>query len=82
MHNHILNLFDMSRLTKEQSYLMVNMSVVPYTGVERELFFEWVDTEKEELDNLIRLRWVEQDMDTDKISLHPVISDVANWECL
>jgi len=78
MHNHILNLFDMSRFTKAQSYLMVNMSVVPYTGMERELFFEWVDAATEELDNLIRLRWVEQDMDTDKISLHPVISDVAN----
>ncbi|MCL2249792.1 MAG: tetratricopeptide repeat protein [Oscillospiraceae bacterium] len=78
MHNHILNLFDMSRLTKEQSYLMVNMSVVPYTGVERELLFEWVDAETEELDKLIHLRWIEQDMDTDKISLHPVISDVAN----
>jgi len=78
MYQHMLNLFNMERFSDEQRELMTNMAVAPLVGLERDTFCERTYADEPELDELIRLRWVQLDTDAGAISLHPVISDVAN----
>ena len=89
MYQHVLNLFDMetfSEKSTEQEHcrdIMTNLAIAPYHGLEIDKFCEWtLLDEQDALDKLIRLRWVQFDSDTRTVSLHPVISDVANTRLL
>lgn len=90
MYQHILNLFNMERFSDDQeanekySYIMTNMAIVPYSGLSINLFNDWAlrvlgnNEEFVDLMKLVKLRWVQFDEDELLVSLHPVISDVAN----
>ena len=69
-------------------YIMANMSLVPYSGLEVETFHQWVLShlyesneygmiDRTELNWLIERRWIEYDSQADKLSLHPVISEAV-----
>ena len=86
MYQHIINLFDMSKIIgTDYAFIMVNMAIVPYTGLEKNTFYNWAlssyyannKDRKIDVNWLIERRWIQLDESTQFISLHPVISDVA-----
>ena len=90
MYQHVLNLFDMETFSKNSieqelcSFIMMNMALLPHSGMDAGDFCVWALCEREAedafaaLDALIRLRWIQLEEDTQIVSLHPVISEVAN----
>jgi tetratricopeptide (TPR) repeat protein len=90
MYQHILNLFNMDSFSKNDEensnlkYIMTNMAIVPYTGLQKEVFYQWALAERyagknyNDINKLIKQRWLQYDVDTESLSLHLVISDVAN----
>ena len=54
-------------LDKRYSYDVCNYGIIEYTKADCSA-----------IDELIRLRWIEYDSETNSISLHPVVSEVAN----
>jgi tetratricopeptide (TPR) repeat protein len=92
MRKHIFTLFNMTviKSSKEFSNVMVNMSIVPETGLEKNEFYQmalhkqYYDTYCFDLDWLIKRRWVQEHYnDGDSyVSLHAVIADVVSRELL
>ena len=93
MYQHITNLFDMTQIHDDPnfSFIMTNMAIVPYTGMDITTFYDWAlkdhywvdgcdDRDFSDIEKLIELRWIQADEETQHISLHPVISDVAYRE--
>ena len=91
MYEHIKTLFDMTEIKANNNYsfVMTNMAIVPYTGMEIKIFYDWAlkehykskeynDEDYSDLNDLIDRRWIQY---TNKcVSLHPIISDIANEE--
>ena len=91
MYEHLANLFDMTKMNQNESFIMTNMAIAPYFGIKKKMFYEDALSElyKEEsfndknytdIDNLIALRWIQYDEQTNCISLHPIISDIATMQ--
>ena len=88
MEQHITTLFGMAEIIgTKYAPIMTNMAIIPYTGLEKKTFFEWALPGNKEacldLDWLVERRWVQTeqiDRDIQSISLHPVISYVADKE--
>ena len=82
MMRHIFMLFDMTRIKQENNFahIMVNMSVVPETGLEKNEFFQLTQCNNFDLNWLIERRWVQDE--NSNVSLHAVIADVASRELL
>lgn len=80
---HIKALFDLSIFEKgdkdNELYVLANLSLVPFTGVDRRLFADWCDLEnhggKTCVNNLIKSGWIQRNRDL--IALHPLVSEVA-----
>jgi tetratricopeptide (TPR) repeat protein len=90
MYCHLNNLFDMTKIQDSDNYthIMTNMAIVPYSGLDKEVFYDWAlsefyseddfdDRDYTDLNDLIKMGWIQHDDVTKKVSLHPVISDVA-----
>ena len=86
MYCHLTNLFDMTILKENKDYtcIMTNMAIVPCSGIDLKIFYEWalfewynIDGKYKHMNKLINLRWIQHDEQTNKLSLHPVISDIA-----
>jgi tetratricopeptide (TPR) repeat protein len=90
---HIRNLFNMEEIIANGNYsfIMTNMAIIPYTGVDRKTFYLWAlserykcdeydDEDYTDIDSLIDHRWIQYDGETHYVSLHPVISDLAYRE--
>ena len=73
MYQHILTLLDMSEIIENENrkYIMTNMSLVPYSGIDREVFYHWALKDRyppnkhnkpdwNDLGWLIERRWVEE----------------------
>jgi len=91
--SHIRNLFDMSEVRGNPAFafIMANMSILPYTGITANQFYQWalaghyendIDEAENDINELIERRWLQSDASatTRKISLHPIVSDVAREE--
>lgn len=83
MYDHIVTLFNFSEIRKKRncSFIMTNMAIIPYTGVETRSFYHWAlqgRYKKEDFSDvewLAEHRWIQ--LEDDHVSLHPVISDVV-----
>ena len=94
MCSHLENLFDMAALQSKDSYarIMTNMAIISYSGISKERFYDLVllkhykDNNRNnpnftDLNKLIKLRWIQcNEEQIPKISLHPVISEVASTQ--
>lgn len=77
IHTHIKRLFDVSGLRDSQVYVLVNLSLIPPSGIARKQFYEWCSMESyDDINDLTESGWVKQDNDSDRISLHPLVADV------
>lgn len=75
--DHIRVLFQVADLSAEQQLVLMNMSLLPYTGITKRRMREWCGWEDyEALNQLVETGWVKEDP-TGIISLHPLIAEVA-----
>lgn len=79
LHQHILGLFNIANLSTDQVSILVNLSLLPPSGIERRLFKEWCRLSvSEDINALIRSGWIQENKHSRSISLHPVIADVMH----
>lgn len=77
---HLKRLFNLSNFNKLETEIMRSLSSLGAIRIKRSIFeqyFKSYSSIKEDLDNLVERRWIEYDKDTDKISLHQIILDLA-----
>ena len=77
-YGHIQALFDLSELNEDERYILANLSLIPYTGISTELFYNWCELKDYNgINELVLEGWVRHDKENDYISLHPVIRDIV-----
>lgn len=82
IYANIQSLFNAYQLSEEEQAVLSNLSFMPLTGVEFEVFMELCEMDDAyAIDSLIKKSWVRYDFADDKISLHPLIRDVVCDEC-
>lgn len=82
IYGYINLLFNVAALTQEEIYVVMNLSLLPNSGIELTKFAKLCEIEDfEVINNLIKKSWILHDWYTDNIALHPVISDVVRNEC-
>lgn len=76
---HIQALFDLSEINEDERYILADLSLIPYTGISTELFYDWCELQDYEcINNLVVKGWVRLDKHTDYVSLHPLIGDLVS----
>lgn len=77
-YDFIYSLFDLGLLSEESQNIMRNMTVMPQQDVSFGTFCDWTELEDYSVINdLIDRGWIICDVETDILSLHPVIRDIA-----
>lgn len=75
--DHICVLFNIADLSSDQQLVLMNMSLLPYTGIAKQRMRDWCEWEDyEALNQLVETGWVKEDP-TGRISLHPLVAEVA-----
>lgn len=79
VNSHLLLLFNLSDFTEGEKELIRSLSLLGYVRIQKSKFLEYCAVEncEKELDKLICRGWVEEDWQSDKISLHSVILDLV-----
>lgn len=80
---HIKALFDLSVFERDNKdnelYVLANLSLMPFSGIDRNLFADWCDLDnhgrKSCIHQLIKSGWLR--LEDKCISLHPLVSEVA-----
>lgn len=76
-YGHIQTLFSLSKLEDEELYILINLSLIPFSGISTELFHDWCELQDyETVNKLIREGWIQFDSIRDIVSLHPIIGEV------
>ncbi|MBQ1333223.1 MAG: tetratricopeptide repeat protein [Lachnospiraceae bacterium] len=74
----ISRLFTTAGLSPEQEQLLLYMTMVPYTGIDLDLFCRICELDSYNDTNvLIAHSWLMLDEDTEILSMHPVVADVV-----
>ena len=74
--DHISAVFDIANLNEQERYILVNMALMPLSGVRGELFRDWCELEDfDAVNTLIEGGWL--DRDGNLLKMHPVIGEVA-----
>lgn len=77
-YNHIRSLFDLSKLTEDELYVLSNLSLFPYTGISTKVFHNWCEiADYDCINTLIALGWIKWEKEKDYIALHPIISEIV-----
>lgn len=72
--DHIRKLFELQNLSAEDLQTLRNMVLMPNTGISVELFYAWSGAENyNSINRLIRLGWIRENDNYDKIYLHPFL---------
>ena len=77
-YNHIQTLFDLSMISDEEYDVLLNLSLIPCSGILAIYFLELCEAESFDVINeLILEGWINHDRIFDRISLHPLIADTV-----
>lgn len=77
MYTHLEALFDISRLSESEKYILMNMTLTPIVGLQTETFKQWAGLQDfNDFIELVSTGWITLDKEHDIASLHPVISGV------
>ena len=77
----IRRLFRMEELSDEEKRILTNMTLVPFTGIDRRLFKKILDLANlDDINDLTSHSWLMLDDDTNMLSMHPVIAEVVREE--
>ncbi|MFV0329666.1 MAG: hypothetical protein ACK5KL_07575, partial [Dysgonomonas sp.] len=83
MIEHLRKLLQLNQLTTEQMDILRNLSLLPNSGVLKNAFKKWLNLATlSEVNHLVRYGFVMDDEENKKISLHPLIQDVAMLETM
>lgn len=83
MIEHLRKLLQLNHLTSEQIDILRNLSLLPVSGVLKNAFKKWLNLANlNDVNHLIRYGFVIDDEENKKISLHPLIQDVAVLETI
>lgn len=78
MMEHLHKLLQLSRLSEEQLDILRNLCLLPYSGVRKVLFKQWMQLENlNAVNHLIQYGFITDDTENKKISLHPLIQEIA-----
>lgn len=78
MMEHLRKLLQLSRLSEEQLDILRNLSLLPASGVRKASFRQWLQLENLNVVNhLIQYGFITDDTENKKISLHPLIQEIA-----
>ncbi len=81
LYEYICQLFKMEALGENEKLILFNLSLLPLSGVEFDLFMEWCEFQDGEIiDSLIQRSWIKYNPESDTICLHPLIAEVARNE--
>jgi len=71
------DLVRISSLSEAEHYILCNMALIPYSGIDTSEFAEACEIEGfDDIDNLIRGNWIVHEPAEDRIHLHPLIREV------
>ena len=74
---HLHAIFDITDLTENQKYVLMNLSLLPPSGVSCEDFAGWCEIDNyDDINSLENSGWLRIDDETDYVSLHPIISEL------
>lgn len=80
LYIHLEMLFDLSGFTELETEIMRSLSLLGSVRMKKSMFVQFFKSYggiEEYLDNLMEHGWIEYDAETDKISLHQIILDLA-----
>lgn len=76
-YSYIHTLFDISELSEDERYILLNLSLIPPTGISTEIFYKWCELSTyDNINSLVVSGWINHDEVYDTISLHPVVADI------
>lgn len=79
---HICAIFDMSKLSDTQLYIMANMALIPPDGIKTDLFENWCEIKNfDAVNHLVVSGWLNLEQTNHIIKIHPVIADAALELC-
>ena len=79
--SYIRSLFRMEDLSDEERRILINMTMVPFTGIDLRLFRDIMQLDSfDEVNELTDHSWLTLDRETDVLSMHPVIAEVVREE--
>ena len=79
--DYIHGLFSMETLSDEEKKILICMTAVPFTGIDTRLFADIMELETfDSINALIAHSWLTEDLDTGRLMMHPVISEVIREE--
>jgi hypothetical protein len=77
LYGHIVTLFRLQSLSKEQRFHLRHMLLMPRVGIGKGLFHRWLDTiDFNATNELIEYGWVQEDEVNCRISMHPFLHEV------
>lgn len=78
MMEHLRKLLQLSRLSEAQFDILRNLCLLPLSGIRKARFKQWLQLETlNDVNHLIRYGFIAEDAENQKISLHPLIQEVA-----
>ena len=78
MMEHLHKLLQLSRLSAKQLDILRNLCLLPTSGVRKAMFKQWLQLEAlNDVNHLIRYGFITEDTENKKISLHPLIQEIA-----
>lgn len=81
-YDHIRMMFDLSGLETPLLTVLENLALIPKTGIDTVRFAQWCGLDNyNTINELVLSGWVREDVQADRISLHPIIADLA-VDCL
>lgn len=78
MMEHLRKLLELSRLSEAQFDILRNLCLLPLSGIRKTSFKQWLQLETlNDVNHLMRYGFITEDAENQKISLHPLIQEVA-----
>ena len=74
---HLTRLFQLQNLSDEYQTTLQHMRFMPDSGIPKRLFCKWKDsTDFNTINDLIHYGWIQEDVETNRISIHPFLNEV------
>ena len=71
---HIQTLFNLSEIKEYENYVLANLSLIPYTGISMELFYDLCELDDyKAINKLVVKGWI--NLEGNSISVHPLIAE-------
>lgn len=81
LYQHIRLLFQLQGLADADIHILRNMTLMPETGVSKELFHFWQGSYDFNCTNdLVEYGWIQEDEVRNQLALHPFLAEVLNYE--